>query len=134
MNIFIMSRPSPGPARPAHTRPRPSVRPVGRARLGPKAWPAQALVPCSPKACALSRDTASVVELQQCDVNQQMTDCQSEHRVITLFTGEIRSDNLSTATSATGCRCQSTLSRLTATRETIFCCQPPLSCAGKAPL
>ena len=28
MNIFIMSRPSPGPARPAHTRPRPGPSPM----------------------------------------------------------------------------------------------------------
>ena len=39
MNIFIMSRPSPGPARPAHTRPRPGPSPMClncfQARPGP---------------------------------------------------------------------------------------------------
>ena len=44
MNSFIMSRPSPSPARPAHTWPRPGPWAAGRAGLGPKARPCRALV------------------------------------------------------------------------------------------
>ena len=44
MNIFIMSRQSPGPARPAHTRPRPGPSPMCLPGLDQKPGPRRALI------------------------------------------------------------------------------------------